>query len=151
MQQLTELRHHYPILRRGRFLTGAYNEELGVKDVTWINAAGAGDDRRTTGTTPSTRCFGMLMDGRAQATGIRRPASDATLLMVLNAHHDVVEFTLPPCAEGRRWNLVFDTNIPDDDQDRSFDIGEVYTVTGRSVLLLALEATRQRRRGTAAG
>ena len=40
VQKLTALRHKYPILRRGRFLTGNYNEELGVKDVTWINASG---------------------------------------------------------------------------------------------------------------
>ena len=130
-------------------MTGEFNEALGVKDVTWINASG-NEMTPEDWNDGMARCFGMLMDGRAQATGIRRPASDATLLMVLNAHHDVVEFTLPPCAEGRRWNLVFDTNIPDDDQDRSFDIGEVYTVTGRSMLLLTLEATRQRRRGAAA-
>ena len=142
---LTELRHHYPILRRGRFMTGEFNEALGVKDVSWVNASGKEmtiEDWKD----GVSRCFGMLMDGRAQATGIRRPASDATLLMILNAHHDVVEFTLPPTAEGRRWNLIFDTNIPDDDQDRSFKIGEVYTVTARSLLLLALESTRQRRR-----
>ena len=40
VRKLTGLRHKYPILRRKRFLTGVYNEELGVKDVTWINAAG---------------------------------------------------------------------------------------------------------------
>ena len=28
------------MLRRGRFLTGEYNEELGVKDVTWLTPAG---------------------------------------------------------------------------------------------------------------
>src|SRR5208337_4746921 len=39
-QTLCELRHKYPILRRNRFLTGAYDEELDVKDLTWINAAG---------------------------------------------------------------------------------------------------------------
>ena len=38
--KLTGLRHKYPILRRKRLLTGEYNEELGVKDVTWINATG---------------------------------------------------------------------------------------------------------------
>jgi len=39
-QHLTRLRHRYSILRRSRFLTGEYNEELGIKDVTWINASG---------------------------------------------------------------------------------------------------------------
>ena len=32
VQQLTQLRDRYPILRRGRFLAGEYNEELGLKD-----------------------------------------------------------------------------------------------------------------------
>ena len=41
--------HEYPILRRSRFLTGEYNEELGVKDVTWINAIGRRDARRGLG------------------------------------------------------------------------------------------------------
>ena len=34
------LRTAFPILRRSRFLTGEYNEELGVKDVTWLTPAG---------------------------------------------------------------------------------------------------------------
>ncbi len=33
-------RRQYPILRRDRFLNGEYLEDLGVKDVTWINANG---------------------------------------------------------------------------------------------------------------
>jgi isoamylase len=34
------VRHNYLILRAGRFLTGEYSDELGVKDVTWISASG---------------------------------------------------------------------------------------------------------------
>jgi glycogen operon protein len=41
VQRLTALRHQYPILRRNRFLTGQYVEEVGVKDVTWIGTNGA--------------------------------------------------------------------------------------------------------------
>ena len=44
LQKLTGLRHKYPVLRRSRFLTGEYIEELGVKDVTWINADGSGNE-----------------------------------------------------------------------------------------------------------
>ena len=84
VQRLTALRHKYPILRRSRFLTGDYNEELGVKDVTWINASGTEMKPEEWGDT-NMRCFGMLMDGRAQPTGIRQRGEDATLLMVLNA------------------------------------------------------------------
>ena len=59
------------------------------------------------------RCFGMLLDGRAQPTGIRRRGTDATLLLVLNAHHDVVKFTLPAVPGGKRWMCLIDTNQPE--------------------------------------
>jgi isoamylase len=67
VQQLTALRHKYPILRRSRFLTGVYNEELSVKDVTWINASGAEMKPEEWGDM-SMECFG----GRAAPS---RPAS----------------------------------------------------------------------------
>ncbi len=137
VQMLSGLRHRYPILRRGRFMTGAFNEALGLRDVTWINANGE-EMRDEDWQDGNLRCFGMLMDGRAQATGIRRHASDATMLMVLNAYHDVVEFTLPECAGGRAWMLVFDTNIPEDGREQRFGIGDAYDVTGRSLVLFQL-------------
>jgi glycogen operon protein len=139
VRTLTRLRHDYPILRRGRFMTGEWNEELQVKDVTWINASGqemTGEDWGD----GNMRCFGMLMDGRAQATGIRRRGSAATMLLVLNAYHDLVQFTLPDCTDGKHWKLLFDTNTPDDARVEPFEIGDVYTVTARSCLLFRLNA-----------
>jgi isoamylase len=137
VRRLTGLRHAYPILRRGRFFTGIFNEALGLKDVTWINATGE-EMKPEDWQDPRMRCFGMMMDGRAQATGIRRPASDATLLLLLNAHHDVVLFTLPECTGGRNWTLSFDTNTPEMDGGKVFGIGDIYEVTGRSVVLFEL-------------
>jgi isoamylase len=58
------------------------------------------------------RCFGMLLDGRAQETGVKRRGDDATLLLVYNSHFDVVNFTLPSVAEGLSWEAVVDTNQP---------------------------------------
>jgi isoamylase len=44
--------------------------------------------------------FGMLLDGRSQATGIRQRSQDATMLLVMNAYSNVVGFTLPECTDG---------------------------------------------------
>src|SRR5437870_8407922 len=71
VRKLTGLRHKYPVLRRSRWLTGEYNEELEVKDVAWINPNGE-EMRQEHWDDPNNRCFGMLLDGRAQETGIRR-------------------------------------------------------------------------------
>ena len=137
-QKPTALRHRYPILRRNRFLTGDYNETLDVRDVTWINASGAAmsseqwDDAHM-------HCFGMLIDGRAQTTGIKRRGQDATFLLILNAHFDLVEFVLPSAADGGGWLHEFDTNDPNGRADAKFGIGAIYGVTGRSALLFRLE------------
>ncbi len=140
VRTLTSVRQAYPILHRSRFLIGEYNEEFGVKDVTWINASGAEmhDEDWNDG---NMRCFGMLMDGRAQATGIRQVGGDATLLLVLNAHHDVVLFTLPECSGGDEWTLLIDTNLPEGPTDHMFKTGEQYDVTARSLLLYTLKQT----------
>ena len=138
VQRVTALRHAYPILRRGRFLSGQLNDVLGIKDVTWINASGA-EMREADWADAAMRCFGMLMDGRAQPTGIGRRGEDATLLIVLNAHHDVVQFTLPEAVGGSRWSLLIDTNHLDGTEEASFAAGTVYDLTARSFLLLALQ------------
>ncbi|MGH7946566.1 MAG: glycogen debranching protein, partial [Opitutaceae bacterium] len=137
VQKLTGLRHQYPILRRSRFLTGEYNEELEVKDVTWINANGD-EMQQEHWADANVRCFGMLLDGRAQETGIRRRGELATLLIIFNPWQDAVKFTLPAAAGGTAWTLRADTNFPDKTDDPQFSIGQVYEVTERSLLLFQL-------------
>jgi isoamylase len=139
-RRLTTMRHRYPILRRNLFLTGQYNEELGVKDVTWINANGSEMEQEHWGDT-NMRCFGMLLDGRAQVTGIRQRGKQATLLIVVNDHHDLVEFTLPECPDGDSWRLLIDTNITDNSETGFFKVGDSYEVTSRSLLVFGLETS----------
>ena len=136
-QKLTRLRHRYPILHRNRFLTGEYNADLDVKDVTWVNANGK-EMEQSHWSEAEMKCFGMLIDGRAQTTGIRQRGKEATMLIVMNAHHEAVAFTLPECAGGSDWSLLFDTNICDDQEPAGFSAGSEYTVTPRSVLLFTL-------------
>jgi isoamylase len=118
VKKLTNVRHKYPILRRNRVLTGHYVEEVGVKDVTWINANGS---EMTAEQWQDCRmaCFGMLLDRRAQASGIRKSSKDATLLLVLNGHGDLVEFMLSECYGGMQWLLLVDTNIADSSPGQS--------------------------------
>ena len=138
VKRLIKLRLSYPILRRGRFLVGSYNEDIGVKDVTWL--APDGSEMTTEHwQDPHGRCLGMLLDGRAQETGIRRPGADATLLLVVNAHHDIVNFRLPQVPAGEFWTCMLDTNQPAVRGQERFAFGHEYSVTGRSLLLFELQ------------
>jgi isoamylase len=137
VRKLIKLRMSYPILRRNRFLVGTYNEDIGVKDVTWL--APSGEEMSTEQWEDvNGKCLGMLMDGRAQESGIRRPGADATLLLIVNSHHDVVNFILPEVPEGNHWNCLVDTNRPELHGEERSDFGSEFMVTGRSLLLFEL-------------
>ena len=138
-RRLCELRHQYPILRRNRFLTGAVDAELDVKDLTWINATG--DEMQSPDwIDPVAHCFGMLIDGRARPSGVPQRGTEATLLIVMNAYHDFVEFTLPTAGGGGRWKLLLDTNVTETIAGFEGKAGDPYGVTARSLVMFALVA-----------
>jgi isoamylase len=137
-RRLIGVRKAFPILRRNRFLTGEYNAELDVRDVRWLTPS-ATDMDDAQWQDDNARCFGILLDGRSQASGIKRASMDATALIVLNAHHDVVRFQLPEVAGGSCWRRLIDTNVPDAGGNLEVRSGDEYEVTARSVLLLAHE------------
>ncbi len=98
---------------------------------------------------PNARCLGLLLDGRAQVSGIPRRGSEATLLLIVNAHHDVVVFKLPEVTGGRDWVRLIDTNLPEEDDDPEeptrLAFGHHYEVTGRSLLLFLARPARAAR------
>ena len=141
VQQLVALRHRYPILRRNLFLTGQPVENSEVRDVTWINASGMPmEEQHWVDTT--LHCFGMLLDGRAPTTGLRQPGKDATVLVLINGHHEPVQFTLPSCVGSSAWSLIVDTNMPEIPHDQTFKMGAQYLLTDRSLVLLVLDANQ---------
>jgi len=138
-QKLTALRHKYPILRHSRFLTGEINEETGVKAITWVDAAGS-EFSHEGWQDGSVRCFGMLMDGRAQSTGVVKRGMDATMLLIMNSGDEVVSFKLPEAPDGIGWQLLIDTAVPEAVKEFS-KFGDAHEVAGRSLLLFVMESS----------
>ena len=138
VRTLIKLKSTFSILRRGRFLKSDLNEALQVKEITWINASGL-EMQLSDWNDHNMRCFGMLLDGRAQITGIKRAASDPTLLLVMNAYHEVVKFRIPEVAGGSRWRCFVDTNDPEREELSLFRTNDTYDVAGRSLLIFALD------------
>ena len=114
VRHVLALRQDLPVLRRARFFTGEWHDALQLKDLTWLAADGHEmqasqweDDR--------TLCLGMLLDGRAPRSGVARDSVDTSVLLVFNAWHDAVEFTLPAtpaAANGGAWVRLLDTAVP---------------------------------------
>ena len=81
----------------------------------------------------------MLIDGRAQPTGIRRRGSEATLLILLNAHHEEVPFLLPEVPDGPSWTALVDTAEPEAPQRARLPAGETFALQGRTLALLSAQ------------
>lgn len=136
---LLKLRRDYPTLRRSRFLTGQNDDKLDIRDLVWINANGK-EMQQADWDNGLTKTLGMLIDGRAPKTGIRKLADDPVMLIVVNSYAGAVGFKLPEAKGGKGWSLLVDTNMTDTKPGETFSYGAEYLVTGRSLLLFAMTA-----------
>jgi isoamylase len=128
------LRQNYPILRRSRFLTGQHDEQLDIRDVTWINTDG-GTMEQSDWDSSWAKCFGMMLDGRCRKTAMARHSGDDTVLIVMNSYEDGVNFKLPHTSAGSSWLLLLDTKAADVAPEQRFDFDSLYEATGRSLLV----------------
>jgi isoamylase len=64
-----------------------------------------------------------------------RPVVDDTFLILINAYHEGVEFTIPKSPHERGWISVLDT-ADEIDQFKEEQIGDSRILTGRSLMLL---------------
>ncbi len=143
-QQLIALRKRYPILRRNLFLTGNEDDELGVRDLTWVNANGSEMDADAWKDS-RTRCLGMLLDGRAQATGIRQRGHEATILILFNDHYESCPFRIPETTRGDTWGIVLDTAredlVTENEQFELRTSSSQYSIGPRSIQVFVLQQT----------
>jgi glycogen operon protein len=137
---LIRLFHHHPVLRRRVFFQGRTIRGSEVKDLAWFRPDGKEmtDDDWNNG---FARCLGLRLAGDAieetDARGDR--IIDDTLLILLNAHHEPVDFILPAHRRKVRWQVVFDTREEKiRGRQRLIRGGNTYPLEARSIVLLRI-------------
>ena len=141
VRHLIELRAAHPALRRERFLHGRDLSPDGLKDITWLTPDGV-EKAAAQWQDGLARCIGMLLNGAAGTyrSWDGRPADDHVLLVVLNAHHDVVPFMPPTMLPEARWRCLLDTIAADGRSAAPpHPAGKPFARPGRSLALFALE------------
>jgi len=83
------------------------------------------------------RCLGVYLAGRAidEQDERGRPLIDDDLLILMNAHHEAIPFTLP-AFDSAQWHALLDTYQDSAPAPEGLGGGEVYLLQGRSVALL---------------
>src|SRR4029453_10845206 len=109
-RRLIRLRLGHPVFHRRGFFQGRRIAGSEVKDLSWFRPDGKEmtDEEWTNG---STRCLGLRLAGDAIEEVDRAGESirDDTFLLLLNAHHEPIDFVLPAHRARMRWELVLDT------------------------------------------
>jgi isoamylase len=134
------LRAH-PVLRRRNFFQGRHIRGSEVKDLAWFRPDGKEMSDDDWGNS-ETRSFALRLAGDAieELDGRGSRIVDDTLLILVNAHHEAISFTLPAHRRKLQWQLVFDTYdpSPDDKKPQRMRGGELYEINPRSLVLLRL-------------
>src|SRR5207249_3802641 len=85
------------------------------------------------------RCLGVQWDGQMigelDEQG-QRIAGDS-LLLLLNAHHEPIPFTLPPHGSDQHWELLLNTTNPSA-EDQFLSGGQVFALEARSLSVFRL-------------
>ncbi len=121
------LRRDHPVLHRRRFFVGRQDgAEPGtpegpddLPDIEWLDITGSRMDQQDWDHAYA-RTVMVFLNGDAIPEQDRRgePIVDDSFLLLLNAHSDALDFTVPPAAYGQSWDVVLDT-------DGTVDVGEV--------------------------
>jgi glycogen operon protein len=137
-RRLIRFRREHPTLRRRKFFHGRRIRGSEVKDITWLRADGGEmtDEEWNSGWV---RTLGMRLSGEGlgMVDEAGQPLTDDTLLILLNAHHETVRFSLPTGASRVRWEILIDTHKPHVPPGRRvFRGGKALPIAGRSLMVL---------------
>ncbi|HXZ25888.1 MAG TPA: glycogen debranching protein GlgX [Nitrospiria bacterium] len=136
---ITLLKEH-PVLSRRTFFHGRHLRGSEIKDIAWYTPAGQ-EMTDEEWAAESVRSLGVLLAGDAinELDEQGRVIRGETLLLLLNAHHEPVPFTLPARKPNTRWVLLMDTATPDFDRRVQRDKDESrYLLQDRSMALFRL-------------
>ncbi|MFZ5468837.1 MAG: glycogen debranching protein GlgX [Myxococcota bacterium] len=133
--RLIRLRKEEPVLQRRNFFLGANIEDSRFKDLVWFRPDGA-EMTHEDWHKPSCRALGYLLGGdalQARDPQGKRLQGD-TLLVLLNAEAQGVEFTLPAIEWGKHWEMVIDTS--DDQSGTVAPAGGKLVLSSRAMMVL---------------
>ena len=138
---LLEFRAKHSVLRRPRFLHGNETSPNGVKDIVWYCPQGT-EQSLEQWQDGNARCIGLLLNGAAghYMDAYGQTETDDVLLILLNAHHAPVPFTLPDIG-GTGWQALLDTTKPDGIAEPvEHACGTCVSLNGRMLLVLCLKS-----------
>jgi glycogen operon protein len=110
VRQVTRIWREQPVFQRRKFFLGRRIRGSDIKDLSWFEPSGQemSDEAWDAG---FVRCLGVRLAGDMIGDVDERgePIVGDTLLVLLNAHHEAIPFTLPATRPEHHWECLLDT------------------------------------------
>jgi isoamylase len=145
VRRLIALRHDHPAFHRRNFFQGRKIKGAEVTDIAWLRPDGQ----------PMTdeewnqdfaRCLCVSLSGEAvdEVDERGQRVRDENFLLLLNAHHEEIPFTLPAPASDAGWVALVDTSCQTTSRPEAFyNGGTAYPLQPRSLALLVERSPSQ--------
>jgi len=132
-----------PVFQRRKFFQGRSIRGSGITDISWFSPDGRdmNDEAWDAG---FVKCLGVRLAGDLIGDVDERGEKlvGETLLMLLNAHHEAIPFTLPETKAGHHWELLLDSANPEAAADK-YHPWEPFALQGRSLVVLRTRETAE--------
>jgi isoamylase len=151
-KKLLRLRKDHPVLRRSNYFQGRPIHGKEVKDIAWLSPNGT-EMSEEAWRTDGQQVLGLWLAGTAAdlIDRLGRPVIDDTLLVLLNAGDENVDFRLPAAGLGTRWTSLLDSARPDTHLDETYRSLERFPLQARSIAVLGHRDLVERPSDAAAG
>ena len=135
VRRLIRIQQQHPVFRRSSFFQGRRIRGSGIKDIIWLKPDGS-EMTDEEWQQSFARCLGLFLAGEGLNEFDERGklVTDANFLLLLNAHHEEIVFTVPAYRQNVLWNTEFDTSRVESVQ--TYQGGQNYPLRGRSLVLL---------------
>ncbi len=137
-RELIKLRLSHRVFRRRSFFQDRSIRGDSVRDIVWLDPNGS-EMTDQQWHESFARSLGVFLSGRAlnERNERGKVVIDSDFLLLVNAHHEQMDFDIPMTPADARWTLRLDTSDPAgfDIASRMLRPGETYTVQGRALAL----------------
>jgi glycogen operon protein len=144
-RSLVDLRRRHPNFHRRKFFQdrsinpGQSGRQVGgrlVEDITWLRPDGS-EMTEEEWNAGWVRCIGVRLNGQTldDVNGVGEAISDDTFMILLNPHHESIDFYMPH-NNGTAWRVLMDTAHPGADSQPIVGSGESYELLAHSSTLL---------------
>jgi glycogen operon protein len=124
-----------PVFQRRKFFKGRAIRGSDIRDVSWFGPSGE-ELSDEAWNADFVRCLGVRLAGDliGDTDGRGEPIRGDTLLLLLNAHHEEISFTVPAAKVEHQWECLIDTAEPGNELIR-LEPGSQHPLQGRSFVL----------------